>query len=178
MEALLKREDGQQSMQEKAEVRQFVNHGMKLIHSPETRDELIKRLGIGEKTEASAQAAYTILEKLERTALEQGTEVDDIMRVYGGNELAGQIIEVAEASGIPKFSQEERAMVFEKVVARVLDRDIKNGRLDPQELQAMAVEAQKKRGLDLKGTHNDMQRRIQKRATPRRRGQRNGAKTR
>lgn len=141
----------QPTKEDQGEKKMFVLNGMRLMHGPETRDTILQRLGEGDPTDSVAETAYMVLERLEQTSEEQGKPISDMTKVMGGNELVGEVIATGEAAGIFKMSEEERALSFQKVIARVLERDIQSGKVNPQELQQAGQKAMQEMGLDLQG---------------------------
>lgn len=150
MEGLLKRPDMAQTKEETALHRQFVLNGMRLIHGPEMRDQVIERLSQGDPTDAVAEISMLALSKLEESAEAQGRPIDDTTELMAGNELVGEVIATGEAAGAFEMDEESRALAFNKVISRVLERDIKNGKINPQELLAAGRQAQERSGVNLR----------------------------
>lgn len=134
---------------DKAIQKNFVLNGMRILHGPETRDQVLERLGQGEPTDAVAAVSVMALEKMERSAQDQGKPLDDMVKFMGGNELVGEVIATGEAAGIFKLDDESRALAFSKVISQVLDRDIQGGKINPQELMQAGKQAQEQRGMNL-----------------------------
>lgn len=150
MEGLLKRPNLEPTKEDAALHRQFVLNGMRIIHGPEMRDQVLERLSQGEPIEAVASVAMMALEKLETSAEEQGKPLDDLTKLMAGNELIGEIISTGEEAGsFKKLTEEERAMALNQVISQVLDRDIQSGKINPQELLKAGQEAQQRMRLNM-----------------------------
>ena len=89
MQGILKRPE---TSLDKAVLKEFVLNGLRILHGPETRDQILERLGQGAPPDAVADVAMMILEKMERTAQDQGKPLDDMVKFMGGNEFVGEII--------------------------------------------------------------------------------------
>lgn len=135
---------------DQGEKKMFVLNSMRMLHGPESRDSILERLGQGDPTDAVSEVAYMLLDRMEKTSEEQGKPISDMTKVFGGNELVGEVIATGEAAGIFKMNEEERALSFQKVISKVLDRDIKSGKIDPRELQQAGQRAMQESGMNLK----------------------------
>ena len=135
----------------------FVMNGMDIIHNPQTRDAVLENLKHGEPSDAVAGLAWTVLQKLESSAEESGKPLDDNTKIQGGNALIGEIVNLGEQAGLFKMDEEERALSLQKVVAKYMEREIKAGRIDPQQLKQVGLQAGQKLGLDFDGAHQKLQ---------------------
>lgn len=160
MQGLLSNQ-GQAAQQENPDQQQtdeFVLNGMDILHNPATRGWVVEVLKSGgDPTDAVAGLAWTTLEQIEQSAAKSGLELSENAKVNGGNELVGEIIQIGEKAGaFPQMSEEERALSYQKVVAKYLDREVAAGRIDPRELQQVGQQAAQKKGLDLAGAHSKL----------------------
>ena len=142
--------------------KQFVLNGLRMIHGPEMRDEVVQKLGQGDPAEAIAKTAALTLAKLEATAEEQGTPLDDQTKLMGGYELIGELIEVGLHAGVFEQMNEDQRQELQvtaltHVLSQVLARDISSGKINPQELLQASQEAQQKMGLDMEEGERKLQ---------------------
>ncbi|MDH5299244.1 MAG: hypothetical protein OEV91_09525 [Desulfobulbaceae bacterium] len=135
----------------------FLLNGMDIIHNEQTRDNILEALKHGEPTDTVANLAWTVLTKLEQSAEQSGKQLSDNVKMNGGNALIGEIIEVGQLAGVlPEMSEEERALSLQKVVAKYMEREIKAGRINPQELQQAGQQASQKLGLNMKSAQSQL----------------------
>lgn len=149
MEGLLKRKNLEPTKDESAIQKQFILNGMRILHGPESRDQFLQILSEGEPADAVADVAMRILEKLEQSAEREGAPLDDMTKIVAGQKFIDEVIETGERTGaLKKMNEEERVLAFSNVLAQVLDRDIKSGKINPQELLKAGQEAQQRMGMD------------------------------
>ena len=123
----------------------FAVSAQKLIHSPQTRDVILNRIGISEQgpIDDISDTVLVIVDRIDKQAVqEQGQPVDDAVKLQGANIVTGQIIEVAEAAGkIPKMNDDEKAVTYSYAVQKYTDRMIQRGEITKQELSQHAQTA-------------------------------------
>jgi len=131
--------------QDKDEYEKFVISAQKLIHSPQTRDTILKRIGVSQEGPIAdiADTVVLIVDRIDQqSAKDQGQPVDNAIKLQGANVVTGQVIEVAEAAGkIPQMSEDERAVAYSYAVQKYTDRMIARGETTREELQKYAQEA-------------------------------------
>lgn len=126
-------ENGQVSDQDKADFQQFIAQGMKVLHAPETRDAMLKRLTQGNPIQAIAEVTLTIVQKLEGAA-----QVSDIVKLDGANVIMREVAELAEAAGVKKLTDEEKSTAFSLALEMYVMQGVKSGKMNPEELQQVA----------------------------------------
>lgn len=118
----------------------------KLIHSSETRDKVLKRIGISQKgpIDDIAELSIVIVDRIDQQIIKDtGQPVDNAVKIQGANSVVGQIIEIAEASGkVPKFNEDEKAVAYTYAVQKYTDRMIQRGEITKEELTQYTQEAE------------------------------------
>jgi hypothetical protein len=128
---------------DKKELDVFVANGMKLIHNEKISDRLIAAVMESKnKVKALADAALSIVWRLEKSAEASGKKLSLTTLAYGGNILMGEIIASAEAAGMKKMDDETKAHALSLAVSKYLDDAIKTGKISKDELQKMSDEAE------------------------------------
>lgn len=133
--------------QDAQELEMFVISAQKLIHSPQSRDQILGRIGVGQKgpIDDISDTALLVVDRVEsQLAKDLGKPVDDFVKLQGANSVVGDLIAVAEASKkVPKLSEDEKAVAYAHAVQKYTDRMIQRGEITREELQKYAQEAVK-----------------------------------
>ena len=95
---------GQDKEQAAQQLDQYVIQGTKLIHSPETADEVINMLkGNPDPIQGASSVLVGIMHRLDSAAGQAGDTINDLVKLEGSLDLLNQIVEIGEASkAIPK----------------------------------------------------------------------------
>jgi len=125
---------------------EYLANGMKLIHSTKTRDVVLDTLGkVG-----LAQTLIPIIEKLDQSASASGRDMPDMVRFIAGFALLNQLAEIGMAAKVGQYGEQELMQAFSEVMADQVDKGIKSGKYDPQEMLKVAEDAANKTGLGQK----------------------------
>lgn len=117
----------------------MVTKGMKLIHTPKSRESILKMLNWNRPIDTIATATNQIITQLDKVS---GYKVNDLVKVTAGIELMGQIIELGEAAErIPVMSDEEVQTSLAVTTEKYLKQEIKAGRVDQEALAASMEKA-------------------------------------
>lgn len=122
------------SPEQNAQVLKFVENGMRVIHSPETRDVVLERLKEGNPVDAVSEVAILVIDKMETDATAQQTKISDEAKLVGGLPLLLQIVEVGEAAGIFQMTDEEKTQAAAKAYKKYILREMEAGRINKEEL--------------------------------------------
>lgn len=132
-------EGGRMEIPEKKEYDIFVANGIKLIHSKEASDSLIKRiLDADNKSDALATATLLVINRLEASAEAAGKELSLVTIAHGGNALMGEIIRLAEAAGMEELDDQTKAEAMALAISRYIDDAVKTGKITQEELVEMS----------------------------------------
>lgn len=134
--------NGSVSEKDKADFQQFIAQGMKVLHAPETRDTMLKRLTQGNPIQAIAEVTLTIVQKLEGAA-----QVSDIVKLDGANVIMREVAELAEAAGVKPLSDEEKSTAFSLALEMYVMQGVKSGKMNPEELQQVAGQTPPQGGM-------------------------------
>jgi len=115
----------------------FIANGMRLIHSEQTRDMVLRRLQVGEPVNAVADATLNIILQVERDAENKGIPVDDDIKAAGASELMSQIIEVGETAGIFEMDEQQIKDAAGQAVGKYFQQGIDSGKIPIEKLQQM-----------------------------------------
>ena len=134
--------------QDRKVLEEYLANGMQMIHGRETRDQIIDRLRQDDPEKSLADTTDTVMSTLDALASGAGHDVPDMARFIAGLSMLSQIAEVAEAAGIGKFDEDSRVTAFAQLVASQLDKGIRSGKYNPEELKQAAQQAAGKMQID------------------------------
>lgn len=89
----------------------FVKNGMELLYREDgtVQPDVLKRLSTGKKyIDTLAQTLVWLVMMLETSAKSNNAPISDDVLMHGGRELLEQLIDIADAAGIHKFTQAEQ----------------------------------------------------------------------
>jgi hypothetical protein len=116
----------------------YLSNGMRLIHSEQTRDMVVRRLKIGDPADAVAEQTLTIILQLERDGEKKGVPLDESLKGLVASELMGQIIEVGEAAGIFKMDEKQIRAAAGKAVGKYFQVQLDSGKMTMEQVKAMS----------------------------------------
>jgi len=121
---------------------------MNVMHSEQMAGQTMKMLSAGQEDGQSdpylviPKAAVTINDMAVNMMAETGEEVGFDVQLAGSSLLMNDLIQLGYANNLwPKMSQEEIAAVYEDTVQVVIERGLKDGSIDPIQLQVDAEKA-------------------------------------
>lgn len=112
----------------------FVAKGLQLISSPETRNSMLTLLKGGDPVNALARALVVILQKMDSAARAKGTEISDLVKMYGAHDLIVELERVAEAANIFNLDKDHVELAFSAAVQNYIKGEIQAGRINPNKL--------------------------------------------
>lgn len=113
-------------------------NAIKLIHSDKTRGRILE---LFEKTNDHpinkiSQVSTSILNRIEQEARKDGDSIDNLVKIYGGNMIVGEVINLVEAAGkIRPMSEDEKTVALSKAVQDYTNQMIKDGEITREELK-------------------------------------------
>ena len=119
----------------------FVDKGTILIHSPETRDQILVILKHGNSIEDIAEALVFTVQRLDAISRKAGIEINDQVKLKGAEDLINQIIEVGETANLFKITDEQRTLAYSLGLQNYLNEEISTGRIDKQKLSQEILQA-------------------------------------
>lgn len=123
----------------------FIVSAQKLIHSPQSRDSILNRIGVSSRgpIDDISDTVVTLVDRIDQQATKDtGRKVDNAVKIQGANAIAGEVISVAEAAGkIPQMSEEEKAVTYSHAVQKYTKRMVDRGEITNEELARYAQEA-------------------------------------
>ena len=138
------------SPEEQAEYEQFMDNAFKLLYADDAvRPEVLQALQVGEPTTpdgpnpailALAQAAVTIVQRLDDSAREQGKVISDDVLIHGGMAVVEELGEIADAGKIYDYSEEDLTGAFELAVDMYRPKAIADGRTTEETLKGQFAE--------------------------------------
>lgn len=118
----------------------FVSNGMKLVHSPETRDRILEHLKATQPPEkALGDVTLMIVKRLEDEFQRQQKQLPGIVILDGSNEIMGNVVEVAETSGLYELDEQTKAKAYSYAVQEYIKEGLATGKLDPLEVKRAAA---------------------------------------
>lgn len=130
-----------------ASEKRYISNGMRLIHDPKTREQVVKRLAGDDKEDITGLAdqlvdTMNILDT--RMGNEEGFEVTNTMRVKGATVFMSQLIEVGEAAKVLKIEEEGIKAATGMAVGKYLKEGLASGKIKEEELKALYKQIQDK----------------------------------
>jgi hypothetical protein len=78
----------------------------------------------------------SILNRIEQEARKDGDSIDNLVKIYGGNMIVGEVINLVEAAGkIRPMSEDEKTVALSKAVQDYTNQMIKDGEITREELK-------------------------------------------
>ena len=119
----------------------FVTNGLNIIHEEQVTNDILNRiLKSGDPIQAIAEATVDIVTRLYDSAKKNGVEIYRDVLIHGANVLMGEIINMAEAAGMQKLSDEQKTQAFQIATSMFIDQSVKTGRISKEELAGMGKE--------------------------------------
>lgn len=123
-------EDEQRSYNE------FVTNGMTLIYDEKAMPGLLEAMGgDGNPVEGLANAAVTIVTRLDDSARQAGQEISGDVKMHGAVELIEQLAELAQEGGVHEYSEEEMESALYMAMDIYRDAAKAKGTLPTEELK-------------------------------------------
>lgn len=127
----------QASAEEQNMYEYFVANGINLIHSGNTRTNILNILksGANNPINAVAMSTLSVIGKIEQQAQKQDVEIPDSVKLNGGAAIMEEIVELGEAAGILKMSEEDKTKAAQSAIQNYLTQGINAGTIDPNKLR-------------------------------------------
>lgn len=121
------------SPEQQAEYNKFVGFGMRLLFSDKVSMDSIEMLQkAGNKIEGAAQVLASIVTRLYTSQVEQGQQPMPEVVLHGSWELLDNVIQLAMASGMEDFSEDDREGAFFMAADLLRANLAKAGMIDPE----------------------------------------------
>lgn len=118
------------------EVNEYVSNGMKLIHSPQTRDNIVSQLQTGENpATALAQTTVSILTQLDSASSQSGATVTPETVLQGAAPIMEQVMEVGEASGSFQITEPQIKEAAGMAVSLYIKKGMETGKITMGDMQ-------------------------------------------
>jgi hypothetical protein len=131
-----------QGAQNQQEVDIFVANGLRIVHTPNVADGLIKAIVKSDvPAVAVADATLNVVHRLETGAKEAKMLLSKSTLAYGANFIMGEVIAVAEAAGLPKMSDDDKYRAYSLMVSKYLDDAINTGKISKEEMMSLGKQA-------------------------------------
>ena len=115
---------------------QYVNRATILIHSPQSRKQVLAMLLAGsDPVQRVSDATVMIMHRLDSTARDAGIEVQDAVKVMGAHAIVGLIVEFGNAAKIFNLNDDLSELSLSVAVQDYVRSEVKAGRVDPQKLK-------------------------------------------
>jgi hypothetical protein len=118
------------------EVNQYVSNGMRLIHSPKTRDNIVSQLQTGTNPAvALAQTTVNVLNQLDSSSSQSGAAVSPEVVLQGSSPIMEQVMEVGEASGAFQITEPQIKEAAGMAVSLYIKNGMEAGRITMADMQ-------------------------------------------
>lgn len=122
--------------QPSAQVNEYVSNGMQVIHSPETRDNIVSQLKTGDDPAmALAQTTVNVLNQLDTTSTQAGADVTPETVLQGASPIMEQIMEIGEASGVIQLSEDQVKQAAGMAVSLYIKKGMETGKITMENMQ-------------------------------------------
>lgn len=129
-----------QKTQEQIDI--FISNGMMMIHNSKVSDGILSKiLKDPDRIKAIAEAIVLIINHLADSAAKNGQALTNETLVFGSNFLLGELISLAEAAGMQKLNEAQKAEVLQRGVGMFIDDAVKQGRITKDQLVALGEQA-------------------------------------
>lgn len=113
----------------------FVMNGLKILHTPEVADGVIQRVQSNpDKIEAIGISALDVAQRLETSASQSGFQTTANTVLHGLNVIVGEVINIAEAAGLPPLEDEQKFQAFSWAISNYISNGVKAGKITKEGL--------------------------------------------
>ena len=106
----------------------FVINGINIIYNQETSKNMVAQLGNSQDpVEDIANITLRVVNTLETAAKKNKIKIDEGVLVGGANVLMGEIVALAEASGMEPFSDEQKQQAFALATSKYINYAVESG---------------------------------------------------
>lgn len=124
-----------------AQVKQFLVNGMKLLHSPEMRENTEAMLSQQKDPVVGLKdVALNIINVIEDKARQKNININPLVVAKAGPEIFAQIAEIGEESGILVADEKQKTVALGAAVQEYIEKAKNEGRVTDEELQKGASE--------------------------------------
>lgn len=115
----------------------YVSKATQLIHSPQTRDNILSMLNNNNPVQRVADATVMVMQRIDEAARASGTEVEDTVKCFAAHDIVNMIVEFGEAAR--KFTLDSDLVMLALSLASqdYIKHEIEAGRINPQKLKVM-----------------------------------------
>lgn len=113
-------------------------NALKLIHSDKTRERILSAFDKADDHPINkiSRISTSILNRIEGQARKDGDSIDNAVKIYGGNLIVGEVINLAEAAGkIKPMNDDEKTVALSKAVQDYTNQMIRDGEITREELK-------------------------------------------
>jgi hypothetical protein len=109
---------------------------MDMVHNNATKGKVIDMLKAGEPAQSIPATALTINETATQMVQETGETVPPEVLLPCSVDLVGDLIDTGNAAGVFQVTEEQIPAIYQDTVQQYIQSGLKNGTIDPVELQA------------------------------------------
>jgi len=121
----------------------FLANGLNMIHDKKFADGFVgKIVNSDDPLTEIAKSTLLIVDRIEGSMKNSGKELPLEYLAQVANVLMGEIIQVAELSGLEPLSDEDKYGAYSLAVSMYIDSASKSGKIPPEELQKLSEQAQ------------------------------------
>jgi hypothetical protein len=114
----------------------YVSKATMLIHSPDTTGAIQNLLKGPDPVQRVANATVMIMQRVDTASRQDGTEVQDSVKMYASHAIVLMIIELAEAAGIFKLNDDLALLATSVASQDYIKSEIGAKRINAQQLNA------------------------------------------
>ena len=113
----------------------FTINALKILHTPETTDRIISSIKAKpDIIEAIGEQSLNVVRRLEESASGNKFNVKANTVLNGLNVIVGEVINIIEATGVPKLEDEQKYQAYSWAVSNYINEAVKTGRISKEEL--------------------------------------------
>lgn len=147
-------EEYELSPEQEAQISNYVDNAKILIHKAPGNDRIIHELKrIKNPQAAVAATAVLVHELLTKQMNDNQKQFNTVTLFYGSSALVTELIELGEAAGIFKMSEEQKYASLQLAIQHYLGKGLKEGWIDPvglqKEVEPLMPESMRKKGWEI-----------------------------
>jgi len=118
----------------KADGEKYVAKALILLHSPETRDGVVKMLTGPDPVQRVSNVLVMVMQRVDSEARKSNLEVQDVVKAAAARAIVPEIVEIGEAAKLFNLNPDLELLAFSVSLQDYLKAEIKAGRVDSKKL--------------------------------------------
>lgn len=131
----------------------FVINGLKILHEPQMTDKIAQAVSRAEDpVDTIGDVSLMVVERLEASAVDEKFNMNASAVINGMNAIVGEVINIAEATGIQPLTEDQKFQAFSWTLSNYLGNAVDRGDLKKEDLVSLGEQmAQTPEGQKISG---------------------------